>query len=56
MVKIVSLFLIAMAVLALFGRLRVPGLGNGKASAQRCRNCGRPLIGKSDCDCSKGAA
>jgi len=45
MVKVALLFLVGMAVLALFGRLRLP-----RASA-RCRNCGRPRIGAGPCPC-----
>ena len=48
--KIVLLFLAFMAVLAMFGKLRVPGakrLANAK-----CRKCGRYRIGKGPCPCS----
>ena len=47
MLKIVTLFLIFMAVLAMFGRLRLPGLGKrggGKGSLPKpklCPDCGR---------------
>ncbi|MDZ4094127.1 MAG: hypothetical protein U1D35_04355 [Paracoccaceae bacterium] len=59
--KIISLFLVGMAVLAMFGRLRFPGKlkrhlpGQGKAAAKpaTCIRCGRFLIGKSACDCGK---
>jgi hypothetical protein len=50
--KIVSLFLIAMAVLAMFGKLRFPG--QGKLSSKRCPRCGRFRIGKGPCDCGHG--
>ena len=46
--KIVSLFLIGMGVLAMFGKLTVPGakrLANAK-----CRACGKFTFGK-PCDC-----
>lgn len=56
MVKVVTLFLIAMAVLALFGRLRVPGIGSRKTGMRRCRSCGRPIVGKGGCDCGKDAS
>ena len=49
MIKIVSLFLIGMVVLAMFGRLRVPGLK--RLSSSRCSNCGRFRIGKGPCPC-----
>jgi hypothetical protein len=47
-IKIVSLFLIGMVVLAMFGRLRV-----GKRP-ERCRSCGAPLVGRGPCPCGKG--
>jgi hypothetical protein len=53
LVKVVVLFLVAMAVLAMFGRLRLPRLG--RKDARKCTRCGRFLIGKGPCDCSKGA-
>lgn len=52
LVKIVSLFLLAMAVLALFGRLRFPG--QKRLSEAKCKHCGRYRIGKGPCDCGKG--
>jgi len=55
-VKIISLFLIAMVALALFGRLRMPLRRGPKGDAGRCRSCGRPLAGKGRCTCGKGAA
>lgn len=51
MVKIVSLFLIVMLVMAMFGRLRVPY--RDKLAARKCKRCGRYRIGKSDCPCQK---
>jgi len=55
--KIITLFLVVMAVLAVFGRLRFPGLGRGpkRLGAARCPACGRPRIGKGPCDCGQGA-
>ena len=50
-VKIVTLFLVVMAVLAMFGRLRMPKIGASK----RCKACGRPKIGKGPCPCGKDA-
>lgn len=46
MVKIVTFFLIAMAVLAMFGRLRLPGLSRRKDTShlpkpELCETCGR---------------
>ena len=50
MVKFVTLFLVAMVVLAMFGRLRFPG--QKKLESMKCPKCGRYKIGKSGCDCS----
>ncbi|OWU85552.1 short-chain dehydrogenase [Oceanicola sp. 22II-s10i] len=50
--KIVILFLVFMGVMAMFGKLRLPGaprLGRAK-----CPNCGRHKIGKGPCPCGKG--
>ncbi len=60
--KIISLFLIFMLVLGMFGKLRFPGLGrlSGKGGQGRltrprkCRDCGRFLIGGGKCECSAG--
>ncbi|THD83612.1 hypothetical protein E7811_10055 [Aliigemmobacter aestuarii] len=53
--KVIALFLLAMAVLAMFGRLRFPGKGRRKpgatASARKCPECGAYMIGKGDCRC-----
>ena len=50
MLKIVSLFLVAMVALALFGRLRLP-----KSMRQvKCPDCGRYRIGSGACPCRKG--
>lgn len=51
LVKIVTLFLIGMGVLAMFGRLRVPGAK--RLSQAKCPECGRYRIGKSACPCGK---
>jgi len=61
MVKVVTLFLIVIVVLAMFGKLgwlgslaptslRKPKL-RGKPGV--CPHCGRHLIGKTGCDCRK---
>ena len=50
--KIVSLFLVAMAVLAMFGRLRFPGAK--RLSDAKCPGCGRYRIGKGSCACGRG--
>ncbi len=58
LIKTILLFLIAMGVLALFGRLRFPRLSKreGKKTAllakpEICPRCGRYQIGKTHCDC-----
>ena len=50
--KLILLFLIVMAVVAMFGRLRFP---RAAAKPKTCSKCGRHLIGKGDCTCRKGA-
>jgi len=51
-IKIVSLFLIGMVVLAMFGRLKFPG--QRRLASHKCPKCGRYRIGKGPCDCGKG--
>jgi len=46
--KIVSLFLIGMGVLAMFGKLTVPGVK--RLTDAKCRRCGKFTFGKS-CTC-----
>nr|WP_132949815.1 hypothetical protein [Rhodovulum bhavnagarense] len=58
-IKIVTVFLIGMAVLAMFGRLRLPRPGTPPLSLHRrrpekCPNCGRHRIGRGRCPCEKG--
>ncbi len=56
MVKVVSLFLIAMLVLAMFGRLRFPKIRKDALSKpKKCEKCGTPLIGKQPCNCQTSA-
>lgn len=50
--KIVSIFLVVMAVLAMFGKLRMPG--QKRLQSARCSSCGRFKIGKGPCACGKG--
>jgi len=51
-VKIVFLFLVFMAVLAMFGRLRVPGIGKvALKKPVKCRSCGRYLFSNDPCQC-----
>lgn len=53
LVKIVILFLVAMGVLAMFGRLRFPG--QKRLNDAKCPRCGRYRIGKGPCSCDKDA-
>jgi len=46
--KIVTLFLVFMGVLAMFGKLRLPG--RNRLSRGTCPDCGRHRFGK-PCDC-----
>lgn len=56
MVKIVSLFLIGMLVMAMFGRLRIPKIRKDALSkVKKCKECGSPLIGKNPCSCQTSA-
>ncbi|CUH75383.1 hypothetical protein [Tropicibacter naphthalenivorans] len=58
--KIVFLFLAFIAVLGIFGRLKVPGgarlasLKRKTLDAKKCPDCGRYQIGQGPCDCRKG--
>ena len=52
--KIVALFLVFIAVLAMFGKLRLLLPKSTRHIAQKCENCGRHRIGKGDCPCGKG--
>ncbi len=59
--KIVTFFLIGIAVLGMFGRLRWPGgqtrIGKKDprpAKPGKCRKCGAYIIGDGPCPCEKG--
>ncbi|MEO0487059.1 MAG: hypothetical protein AAF092_14235 [Pseudomonadota bacterium] len=56
-VKIVTVFLVAIAVLAMFGRLRFPGQEQlaKLTRPKKCGACGRPRIGKGPCPCGAGS-
>ncbi|MCL4186583.1 MAG: hypothetical protein KJZ85_03165 [Rhodobacteraceae bacterium] len=56
--KVVALFLVAIAVLAMFGRLRVgpPRIGRRRpperlSRARLCTSCNRLLVGSEPCSC-----
>ena len=51
-VKIVALFLVFIAILAMFGRLRFPG--QDRLASRKCKGCGRYRIGKGPCNCGRG--
>lgn len=66
-IKVTLLFLVAMMVLGMFGKLRVPKLRRGKPeikaveSAKKCKTCGayvigaQPKCGRSDCPHDRSA-
>lgn len=47
--KVVVLFLVGMGVLAMFGKLTLPG--QRRLQNAKCPNCGRFRIGKGPCPC-----
>ncbi len=49
--KIVTLFLVGMGVLAMFGKLTYPG--KKRLQSAKCPKCGRYRIGKGPCPCAK---
>ncbi|KFE36070.1 hypothetical protein [Thioclava atlantica] len=51
LIKGMTLFLVAMAVLAMFGKLRMPGIKPPRRVTRRCARCGRPKIGRGPCPC-----
>lgn len=57
--KIMTLFLVGMAVLAMFGKLRMPKIGKrgdktlGSRTTKKCKHCGSYMIGKGPCPCQK---
>jgi hypothetical protein len=60
LVKVVTFFLIGIAVLAMFGRLRWPGgarkigkSGPRPRKPRTCKACGSYIIGDGPCPCQK---
>ena len=49
--KIITLFLVGMAVLAMFGKYKFPG--QKRLGSAKCPSCGRYRIGKGPCACKK---
>jgi len=57
MVKIVTLFLIALMVLGMFGKFRPRDWLSRRPRARaaaKCAACGRPRLGRGPCPCGKG--
>lgn len=57
--KAVSLFLIGILLLGMFGKLHLVGIGRKKdrkrLGSTKCKKCGSPIPGKGPCACqSKG--
>ena len=54
LIKIISLFFIFIAILALIGRLRLPGRRKtDRLTARKCPKCGTFRIGPGPCPCEK---
>ena len=53
MLKIVTIFLIFIALLAIFGKLRLLLPRSMRGLAQKCAGCGRYRIGKGPCPCGR---
>jgi hypothetical protein len=51
LIKGISLFLIGMLVLAMFGKLRFPSISQRRDG--KCPKCGQHKIGKGPCACGK---
>lgn len=61
LVKVVLLFLGAMAILGILGNLLYPGALKNRLRGHlarhlpaTCQRCGRSVFGKSGCNCKKG--
>ena len=52
LVKVIIVFLLAMALLGMIGRWLYPNAPRLRKPAV-CRDCGRPRIGRDPCPCSK---
>ncbi len=49
LVKIVTVFLVGIAILGMFGKLNYPG--KKQLQNAKCKSCGRFRLGKGPCDC-----
>ncbi|ABV92387.1 hypothetical protein Dshi_0641 [Dinoroseobacter shibae DFL 12 = DSM 16493] len=55
MIKAVTIFLVGMAILAMFGKLRLPYIGRVSLKKPvKCKSCGRYLLSSDPCSCGKG--
>ena len=54
LVKIVTIFLVFIAVLAMFGKARLLLPEKMRHVALKCPSCGRHRIGKGVCPCGEG--
>ncbi|MEA5159476.1 hypothetical protein [Cereibacter johrii] len=57
LLKIITLFLLGMAAIAMIGRFRTPRLPRRRAEVPPptlCGHCGRFIVGKEPCPCRKG--
>ncbi|WP_050524817.1 hypothetical protein [Pseudorhodobacter wandonensis] len=57
MIKVVTIFLIVIVTLAMFGKLGWLGTlapkGLRRAKPKLCKKCGRHIIGSKGCDCDR---
>ncbi len=54
LIKIMTLFLIAMAFLAVFAKYWFPA-AKRRIAAKRCPACGRPRVGPGACPCGRSS-
>ena len=52
--KIVTLFLVFIAILGIFGKLSLLVPKRRQKKVARCQTCGQHLIGSGPCACKKG--
>jgi hypothetical protein len=50
LVKVIVIFLAAMALIGMIGKVLFPN-AVPRLAQRRCRTCGKPRIGRADCDC-----
>lgn len=54
LIKIGLVFLGAMLLIGMVGKVLFPGAVKRLASVRRCKSCGKPQIGSGRCACGKG--